>query len=330
MTRINLFRNTPSTLNSVAWGRTNFANPNFAENKNLNPTTSTLVFAALLIACSLTVGCSSDQPKPKSSVNPSAMAQTTPPLTTSSMPAAAPPKQAARPAHKKAVHKAPPTVAYVDNTSGVYFQYPRNYALKTGAAANELVFSGPVPMDFVQPGGVALAAVAVPDSTYPNSDLASAFFNVSVNKTLTAEHCSEFSVPQPNPASPGDPTIQATAQVTTPPISKLKLMIGDMELDSAENNSTGELNNGTREQASKYYHVFQNGACYEFALNVANTKLDTPTTTKPSPNHIDRNEVFRRLEQILASVKINPATAPEVDAEVKTSAQPASAETPAQ
>ena len=331
MTRINLFRNTPSTLNSVAWGRTNFANPNFAENKNLNPTTSTLVFAALLIACSLTVGCSRDQPKPTSSVNQSSMAQTTPPITTSSMPAATPVQQAAaKPVRKKVVHKAPPTVAYVDNTSGVYFQYPRNYALKTGAAANELVFSGPVPMDFVQPGGVALAAVAVPDSTYPNSDLASAFFNVSVNKTLTAEHCSEFSVPQPNPASPGDPMIQATAQVTTPPISKLKLMIGDMELDSAETNSTGELNNATREQASKYYHVFQNGACYEFALKVANTKLDTPTTTKPSPNHIDRNQVFRRLEQILATVKISPVTAPEVDAEVKTSAQPASAETPAQ
>jgi len=331
MTRINLFRNTPSTLNSVAWGRTNFAKPDFAEKKNLNPATSTLVFAALLIACSLTVGCSSDQPKPTSSVNPSSMAQPTPPVTTSSMPAATPLQQAAaRPAHKKVVHKAPPTVAYVDNTSGVYFQYPRNYALKTGAAANELVFSDPVPMDFVQPGGVALAAVAVPDSTYPNSDLASAFFNVSVNKTLTAEQCSEFSVPQPNPASPGDPAIQATAQVTTPPISKLKLMVGDMELDSAETDSAGELNNGTREQASKYYHVFQNGACYEFALKVANTRLDTPTTTKPSPNHIDRNQVFRRLEQILATVKISPVTAPEADAEVKTSAQPASAETPAQ
>src|SRR5580704_10331428 len=330
MIRINLFRNVPSTQNSVAWGKPNFAKPNFTENP-LNPTTSTLVFAALLIACSLTVGCSSDQPKPISSVNQSSMAQTTPPITTSSTPAATPVQQAAaKPVRKKVVHKAPPTVAYVDNTSGVYFQYPRNYALKTGAAANELVFSGPVPMDFVQPGGVALAAVAVPDSTYPNSDLASAFFNVSVNKTLTAEHCSEFSVPQPNPASPGDPTIQATAQVTTPPISKLKLMVGDMELDSAENNSTGELNNATREQASKYYHVFQNGACYEFALKVANTKLDTPTTTKPSPNHIDRNQVFRRLEQILATVKISPVTAPEVDAEVKTSAQPASAETPAQ
>ena len=330
MTRINLFPNRPSTLNSVAWGKTNFAKANFTEQKNLNPTTSTLVFAALLIACSLTVGCSTDQPKPISSVNQSSMAQTTP-ITPSSVPAATPVQPAAaKPVRKKVVHKAPSTVAYADNASGVYFQYPRNYALKTGAAANELVFSGPVPMDFVQPGGVALAAVAVPDSTYPNSDLASAFFNVSVNKTLTAEHCSEFSVPQPNPASPGDPTIQATAQVTTPPISKLKLMIGDMELDSAETNSTGELSNGTREQASKYYHAFQNGACYEFALKVANTKLDTPTTTKPSPNHIDRNQVFRRLEQILATVKISPVTAPEVDAEVKTSAQPASAETPAQ
>src|SRR3984957_2885944 len=122
MTRINLFRNTPSTPDSVAWGKTNFAKPNFAEKKNFNPTTSTLVFAALLIACSLTVGCSTDQPKPISSVNQSSMAQTTPPITTSSVPAATPVQQAAaRPAHKQVVHKAPPTVAYVDSTSGVYF-----------------------------------------------------------------------------------------------------------------------------------------------------------------------------------------------------------------
>ena len=60
----------------------------------------------------------------------------------------------------------------------------------------------PVPMNFVQPGGVALAAVAVPESAYPNSDLASAFFNVSVNKALSAEQCGEFSVPQANPATP--------------------------------------------------------------------------------------------------------------------------------
>jgi hypothetical protein len=326
MTCINLFRSTPATLNSIAWGK-NLNNTNFT--KNNFDKTSTLVFAALLIACSLTVGCSSDKPKPVSSISSSPIVQPIPPVTTSSVPAATPVEQAAvKHVHKKIVRKVPPTVTYVDNVSGVTFQYPRKYSLKTGDAAAELVSSGPIPMDFVQPGGVALAAVALPDSTYPNSDLASAFFNVSVNKTLTADQCGEFSVPQPNPAAPADPSVQATAQLATPPLSKL--MIGDMELESSESNIAGQMTNGSREESSKYYHVFQNGACYEFALKVATSKLDTPTTTKPSPSRIDREEVFHRLEAILATVKINPITAPEVNAEANTNTQPPAPETPAQ
>ncbi|MGB7603474.1 MAG: hypothetical protein WBM24_24435 [Candidatus Sulfotelmatobacter sp.] len=317
MNRINLF-----PLNSVAWGKSTYAKTNFDK-------TSTLIFAALLIACSLTVGCSNDKPKPVSSIGPSQIAQPTPPVTTSSLPAATPVEQATvKHVHKKIIRKVPPTVTYVDSVSGVTFQYPRKYALKTGDAANELVSSGPIPMDFVQPGGVALAAVALPDSTYPNSDLASAFFNVSVNKTLTADQCGEFSVPQPNPAAPADPSVQATAQLATAPLSKV--MIGDMELDSAETNATGETTNSPGQESSKYYHVFQNGACYEFALKVATTKLEVATTTKPTPNHIDRAEVFHRLEAILATVKINPIAAPDVNAEAKTGTQPASPETPAQ
>ena len=327
MTRINLFRTAPSK-NSVAWGKANSAKAN-STNTIFNPTTSTLIFAALLLVCSLAVGCSNDQPKPISSTNQSPVIPT-PPMTTTPTPAAATPVQQAvvKPVHKKVVHRVPPTVSYVNGDTGVSFDYPRKYALKTGDAANELVSSGPVPMDFIQPGGVALAAVALPESAYPNSDLASAYFNVSVNRTLTADQCSQFSVPQANPAVPTDPNIQAVAQLATPPLSKL--MIGDMELDSAEANPTGDGNTGTREQASKYYHVFQNGACYEFALKVATTKLDTATTTKPSPNHINRNEVFHRLEQILATVKINPITPPEVNADAKTGTQPTPAETPAQ
>src|SRR5208283_2684663 len=296
MNHINLFRSAPSTLNFVSWGK-----------KNLE-TTSPLIFAALLIVCSVAVGCSSDKPKPVSTTTETPITQSTPPITTSSMPAQVMPVQqaAAKPVHKKIVHRAPPTLAYADKTSGVSFQYPRKYELKTGDAANELVSSGPIPMDFVQPGGTALAAVSVPDSAYPNSDLASAFFNVSVNKTLTADQCGEFSFPQPNPAAPADPTVQATAQLATPPISKL--MVGDMELQSAETNASGETSNGPREAASKYYHVFQNGACYEFALRVTTTANSSPTTestTKP----VNRDEVFQRLEKILATVKINPVAA---------------------
>jgi len=308
MTRINLFRTatvrtTPATTDSVAWGKINF-------DKN----TSTLVFAALLIVCSVAVGCSSEKPKTESSTNQSVITPATPPVvTTPAMPATPALQATAKPVRKKVVRKVPATLTYVDKSSGVSFQYPRKYALETGDAANELVSSGPIPMDFVQPGGIALAAVALPESAYPNSDLASAFFGVSVNKALTAEKCGEFSVPQANPAAPADPAVQATAQLS-------KLMIGDMELQSTENT----VSQGTRKVTSKYYHVFENGACYEFALNVVTTDIENQGGAK----HVDREEVFQRLEKILATTKINPVAAPEVTASAPPT--PSATETPAQ
>jgi hypothetical protein len=310
MTRINLFRNmavrsktsTPATCESVTWGKINF-----------EKTVGTAVFAALLIVCSIAVGCSSDKPKPESSTNQTAMAQPLPPAATSPASAPGPVAQAAaRPVHKKVARKRPAIVTYADRTSGVSFQYPRKYALETGEAAVDLISSDPVPMDFVQPGGVALAAVTVPESVYPNSDLAAAFFNVSMNKSLTAEQCGEFS--EAKPAAPAEPAVQAPAQ----PQSS-KLMVGEMELQSSETLGS----QGTREEASKYYHVFENGACYEFALKVATTGVETEGT-----KHVDREEVFKRLEKILATVKINPVTAPEVTASAP--AVSAAPETPAQ
>jgi hypothetical protein len=312
MTRINLFRNAPSTLNSVAWGKIN------------HPTTSALIFAALLLACSFTVGCSSDQVKNEQTKNnQSAVNQPIPvssALPITPIPTTASVEQAAaKPVHKKTVRKVPPVVTYSNPSSGVSFDYPRKYALKTGDAASKLISTGTVPMDFIQPGGVSVAAVALPDSTLANSDVASAFFDVSMHKSLTADQCGEFSVPQPNPAAPSDPSVQATAQLATPPISKL--LIGDLELDTRETNS-----DAPREEAARYYHVYRNNLCYEFALKVATTKPEA-TTAKPTPTQVDREQVFQRLEKILATVKINPVPTAEVDAEVKT---PPQAETPAQ
>jgi len=322
MTRINLFRSKPSrtaaplTLNSVAWGKNNNDKTNF------DSTTSILIFAALLIACSLAVGCSSEKSKPVSTTSQSPITQPITPIPAPS-PIAPVLQAAAKPPHRKVVRKAPATVTYTDKTFGVSFDYPRKYGLETGDAATKLVSSSQIPMDFVQPGGIALAAVTIPDSTYANSDMALAFFNVSVNKTLTVDQCSEFSVPQPAPAAPTDPAVQAKAQLSTPPLSKL--MIGDMELLSAETSATQD----TREEASKYYHVFKNGACYEFALKVATNKPDSASEVAATTKHIDRDEVFQRLEKILATVKMSPVV-PEVNAEVKTNVPPALAETPAQ
>jgi hypothetical protein len=293
MNRINLFRNSavrsmtfpgkPETLESVTWGKINF-----------EKTTGALVFAALLIVCSIAVGCSSEKPQPASSNNSPAMTQPTPPAVTT--PPAPVQQAAAKPVHKKVVRKAPVMLAYTDKTSGVSFQYPKKYSLKTGDAADQLVSSAPVPMDFVQAGGVAVAAVAVPETAYPKSDLGPAFFDVSVNKALTAEQCGEFlETKAASPAETGVPA-KTTAPATPAAVQTPKLMIGDMELRSAETLAS----QGTREEASKYYHVFENGVCYEFALKVSTTNIDN----QGGATHVDRGEVFKRLEKILATVKI--------------------------
>ena len=79
---------------------------------------------------------------------------------------------------------------------------------------------------------------------------------------------------------------------------------------------------GTRQSDSKYFHVFQNGACYEFALNVT-----TVASEEGVMKHVDRDKVFGRLETILATVKINPVAAPEVAAQAPSTT---ASETPAQ
>jgi len=312
MTRINALRSMKET-NFLTWGKN----------------ASTLVFAAVLIICSVTVGCSSDKPKPVSSNIQIPVTPTQNPM--ASMPA--PVMQAdSKPAPKKVVRKKPATVNYSDKTYGVTFEYPRRYAIETGSAATELITSNPIAMNFVQPGGVALAAVELPETSFANTDFSSAFFNVSVNKTLTADQCREFAVPQPKvattPATSTEPATASASSVQTEsassaPASKSdsqpaptpsndlasasKLMLGDLELRATEAVS-GE---GTRQSDSKYFHAFQNGACYEFALNVTTVASDQGVT-----KHVDRDKVFNRLEQILATVKINPVvTAPEVTAE---------------
>ncbi len=267
-----------------------------------------LLFAALLIVCSLTVGCSSDKPKPVSSTNP--VTQTPGPVVASTTPA--PIAEAAKPAPKKVVHKRPATLTYADKSSGVSFQYPRKYTLKTGDDAGKLVASIPLPMDFVQPGGVALATVELPGSVYNGNDLAAAFFNVSQNKSLTEAQCGQFAVPQAEPSAPANPAVQAAAEPS-------KLILGDMELMGTEA-IAGE---GTRQSDAKYFHVFENGGCFEFSLNVTTSAPESELQMK----HVDREKAFQQMEKILATVKIETVAAPEFTAAAPA---PATPETPAQ
>lgn len=357
MTRINAVRTTAvrstAEAHSVTWG-----------SKSWGKNTGALIFAAVLIVCSVTVGCSSsnnnDKPKLVTTNNPIPVTQNPIPA----QPTPAPVTQAAtKPAPKKVVPKKPATVNYTDQTYGVTFEYPRRYAIETGSAASDLLAANPLAMNFVEPGGVALAAVELPETSFANTDFSSAFFDVSVHKSLTADQCTEFAVPQPKVVAPVASTESASTPVEKPsstsatstpeqaqptptqsasaqpasspeqtsaaksstdrtsndPASNSKLMLGDLELRATEAVSGA----GTRQSDSKYFHVFQNGSCYEFALNVT-----TDASEDGIVKHVDRDKVFSRLEQILSTVKIdagktNPVTTSEVSTEATPAATPA-------
>src|SRR5207302_47902 len=91
-------------------------------------------------------------------------------------------------APKKVKKHRPTTATYVNSEYGVSITYPRKYGLKLGDEA-QLSWPGlgPVPTDFVKPGGVMLAAVELPASLYPDTDFASAFVNVSRSEEHTSE-----------------------------------------------------------------------------------------------------------------------------------------------
>ena len=62
----------------------------------------------------------------------------------------------------------------------------------------------------------------------------------------------------------------------------------------------------------KYYHVFQNGACYEFALGVISADDESVDGAKL----VDHDKVFDRLEKLLATVDLGSDADPEVTASV--------------
>jgi hypothetical protein len=196
------------------------------------------------------------------------------------------------PTPKKAAKKRSSIVTYKNRTYGVSFRYPRKYILKTGDEPHlDLAGLGPSEMNFVQPGGVTVAAVELPRGSYAGSDVSSAFFNVSVNSKMTESECSQFSFPAKD-----------EHEVEMAPASKL--IVGDMQFDMLEDHAGGPM----KDADIKYFHTFQNGACYEFALGVGTASEEA------KDNKIDPQPIFLKLEKVLATVKIKSEVAPELSA----------------
>jgi hypothetical protein len=236
----------------------------------------------LLLALS---ACSKQSSKPAlAGLSSPASTPVTPAVT--APPAAAPTAAGLRAPAKKTPKKRPANVTYSDPNSGVSFLYPRKFALTSGdKALPQLAGVGDVPMNFVQPGGVAVATVALPDRSYPGTDFASAFFNVNVNRSVSEQECAHFAFVD-------------TSNADGEPVDAERVKIGSAEMEMTSNFSASVV----AQAETQYYHSYENGACYEYVLGLGTEGF----ATEGGVEHVKRDEVFAKLEKILATVKINP------------------------
>lgn len=248
-----------------------------------------MIAAFAILAFLLAVSARSKQsPKPAlvaaSRTSPSPlMAASTPasgatPLLTSLSPTAG---------KKRTAKKRPANVSYSDVNSGVSFLYPRKFALVTGDKAQpQLAAVGDVPMNFVEPGGVAVATVALPSTLFPGTDFEAAFFNVNVNRNISEEQCEHFAFVD-------------TRNSDGEPVDSEKVKIGSTDMEMTSDFSANIM----KQAETQYYHSYDSGACYEFVLGLGTEGF----ATEGGVEHVKRDAVFAQLEKILASVKIRPA-----------------------
>jgi hypothetical protein len=187
---------------------------------------------------------------------------------------------------KKKAAVRPSTIGYTDSTYGVSFRYPRIYTLMTPEKARLTEAVEKVPMNFIQPGGVTVATIALPGSNFTS------LFKVSVHKELSSVQCEQFAEPEGSDIAGNSPV--DTDDNSIP--SKVSLRGTDYT----------RVETGTEDSDVRYFHHFENGACYEFAMAVEESKDNTKA--------IDHLQLFDKLERIMASVKIKAEAVPAVTA----------------
>jgi hypothetical protein len=239
------------------------------------------VILGLLLVVS---ACSKQDTKPALvGVSSPASSSATPAIAVTAATAAASPAPV-----KKTPKKRPANVTYSDANSGVSFLYPRKFSLTSGDKTQPqlaAVGMSDAPMNFVQPGGVAVATVALPGGSYPGTDFASAFFNVNVNRSVSEQECAHFAFVD-------------TRNADGEPVDAEKVKVGSTDMEMTSDFSA----NAIKQAETQYYHSYENGACYEYVLGLGTEGF----ATEGGIEHVNRDEVFAKLEKILASVKIKP------------------------
>jgi hypothetical protein len=187
---------------------------------------------------------------------------------------------------KKTRRQRPANVTYTDANFGISFLYPRKFTLISGnEALPQFAGLGAASMNFVQPGGVAVATVEVPGDSYPGTDFTSAFFNVNINRSVSEQECAHFALVDSH-------------NVNGAPAEAAKVKIGSTGMETTSNFAASAMT----QTETQYFHTYENGACYEYVMSLGTAGYGIKDGAQP----VNRDEVFARLEKIMTTVKISP------------------------
>jgi hypothetical protein len=184
------------------------------------------------------------------------------------------------PVEKKVAKRRPVNATYADASYGVSFRYPRKYKFESGRSVKPETAEAVIPMNFVQPGGRVVADVQLPKGSYPGTDFASGMFQASVNPGLSQAQCEQFANPD-------------TDELTGESLAPSEVKIGGRSFQEMDHFAGPGL-----PADAKYYHAFENGMCYEFALGL--DRQEMAQGMKP----VDPARVLAKLERILSTVRL--------------------------
>ena len=249
------------------------ANSNFGE--TIRNSRILILFGALSVVAS-TIACSSN-------TKPSGNSQVVQAAETHAQVNAAVPKVVPTPvsAAKADAPKPqlPKLMTFKSRNYGVSFAYPRQYAFFSAKTIAEDTDLQPKPDG--HDGQFTLARIEVPKGFYPDTDLDSGYFALSMNQDIDEAEC--------------DASLGVAAD------AKLQIEnINGVDFKWLESESGGHGN----AVKMRNYVGFTNGTCYEMELAVKTSNASGLA------REVDPDKVMGRLDAILKSVKVQAATKP--------------------
>jgi len=172
------------------------------------------------------------------------------------------------------------SASYKSRDYGVSFEYPRQYAYLSA----KTIANGDASMQPKSDGTntqFTLAAVEIPKGFYPDSDLDRAYFTLSLNEDLGEDECQSTL------------GLAKDAKLQTQSINGI-----DFRWVETDKGGSGES------AKTRNYVTYTNATCYQLEVGVKSKN------EKGLAREVNPDQVFKRLDAIVETVKIKPTLQP--------------------